>query len=304
MKYYFRKKSTLNLGTLAECMWDRNEIVTPNSDILLLTPIGKLSSISFLTACENRGKELANLDSKIYVLWSGGLDSTTAFLVLREVVPAEQLAVLYTADSLTEYPGFFDAHIKGIHENHKFSMATMAQTMEKFCKLGVIVTGEIGDQLFGSAWSTTGTSQELKDNWKNFKYGALLKIPRVEQFVEACPKKIENALDVLWWFNYAMKYQYVQMRMLRDNTSTQLNSNIYHFFDTPDFNDYAVSIDSETRMPEFDMKNYKYPMREVIYKLSGDKEYAFNKPKVRSWNAHGNPLAEAIDTNWVRYADN
>lgn len=301
MKYYFRKKSTLNLGSLAEYMWDRNEIVTPNSDICLLSPIGKINNIDFLTACEKRGKELANLNNKIYLLWSGGLDSTTAFLILREFVEIDKLVVLYTDDSLAEYPGFFESEINGIYENHRFSMSTMAQTMEKFCKLGVIVTGEIGDQIFGSAWSTVGTNEELKSNWKNFKGGILLNVPRVEQFVDACPRKIENALDILWWFNYAMKYQYVQMRMLLDNTSTQLNKNIYHFFDTPDFNDYAVSIDAETRMPEFDMKNYKYPMREVIYKLSKDKNYAFNKPKVRSWNAHGNPLAGAIDTNWIRH---
>lgn len=304
MQYYFRKKSTINLGTLAEYMWDRNGVVTPNSDIVLITPIGKVSNVDFLTSCEKRGQELATLGSKIYLLWSGGLDSTTAFLILREALRASQLAVLYTADSLTEYPGFFETHIEGTYESHRFSMTTMAQTMEKFCKLGIIVTGEIGDQIFGSAWSTVGTEQELKANWKDFKGGTLLRIPRVEQFVESCPRTIENALDVLWWFNYAMKYQYVQMRMLLDNTSTQLNKNLYHFFDTSDFNDYAVSIDSGTRMPGFDMKNYKYPMREVIYKLSKDKEYAFNKPKVRSWNANGNPVAGAIDTSWVRYADN
>lgn len=301
MEYYFNQSHMMNLGELAGSMWDRNRIIFKDSPIKLLMPVGELNSVSFAEACEDRAKELASLNKKIYVLWSGGLDSTTVFLCLREVLPKENLAVLYTKASLEEYPNFFESNILDIYESHEFDMDTMWIAVEKYSQQGILVTGEIGDQLFGSSW--IDKEAPTNTNWKSFKNGMLLKIQNFEEFVESCPHKLKNLSEVFWWMNYSLKYQYVQVRMLLDNKTTILNENIYHFFDTKMFNDYAVSTPLVEKMPNFDKKNYKYPMRLVIEKLSKDKDYAYNKPKVRSWitKFKYTKLANAIDTNWNRY---
>jgi len=297
---YFNEKDTLSLGFIAEYMWDRCGVVCPPGSMQVLSPIGVISSITFEQACHNAAKTYAN--KEIFLYWSGGLDSTLVFLLLREYVHPSQLTVLYTQASLEEYPGFFEKHIAGVYKSKLFTVGSMATMTEKFCQEGVIVTGEIGDQVFGSGWFIDADKDVLQKDWKSFRDGIFLTIPNIEQSIAKCPQKITNIATFLWWLNYTLKYQYVQIRMLLDNKSSILNTNIFHFFDTPDFNSYTVSNPMQVKMPGYDLKNYKYPLRELIAKLSGDNDYAFNKPKVRSWRgAPPSSIANAIDTNWTRY---
>lgn len=306
MEYYFHQNKTIKLGVLADYMWDRCQVINPTNNIRLLTPLGKVNDIDFFLECTKRAEFFARLDVPVWVLWSGGLDSTAVFLLLREVLPANRLKVLYTNKSLFEYPGFFETNIHPYYETYKFEMDLLGEAIDNFSKQGLLVTGEIGDQLFGSSWLTALPIEGIKSDWRAYNSGKLLKIPRIEEFINSCPQTLKSAGEVLWWFNYAMKYQYVQVRMLLDNGAI-LNKHLYHFFDTQGFNDYAVSTPLEEKMPGFDVAKYKQPLREVINTLSGDSNYAFNKPKVQSW-APSNPTiikAIAIDTDWNRYyADN
>lgn len=297
---YFNKKDTLQLGFLAQDMWDRCGVVNTPGAMQVLSPVGSLSDISFENACHSAAQTY--IDKKVFLYWSGGLDSTAVFLLLRDYLKQDQLTVLYTRASLKEYPGFFEKQIEHKYKSILFDAREMPLITEKYCQQGVIVTGEIGDQVFGSGWFIDADKEVLQKPWKDFREGVFLAIPNIEQSTLKAPQKIENVSELLWWLNYSLKYQYVQLRMLLDNQASKLNENIFHFFDTKNFNDYAVSTPMKVKMPGYDRKNYKYPMRELIAKLSGDTDYAFNKPKVRSWGvAHNQPIATAVDTNWVRY---
>jgi len=290
-------------------MWDRTETLTPNTTIKCITPIGAVEATpNIYDICMSRAKELAEVakkeGKKIHVFWSGGLDSTTVFLALREVTDAKDLVVMYTKASLKEYPGFFEAYIHPIYETYEFSMNSVWLAVEHACSNGVAVTGEIADQLFGSVMYIGKSVDELQQPWRNFNVN-LCKQPAVENLVFACPTKVTNVAEFLWWFNYSSKYQNVQLRMLVDNTVTVLNKNIFHFFDTAEFNNYSVSTPIEEKLPGFDTKQYKKPLRDVIHSLSGDFEYAYNKPKVRSlvpvYGKYSRSLvAKTIDLNWVR----
>jgi hypothetical protein len=291
------------------CMWDRNEIVTPNTTIKLITPIGKfVESTDIYDMCMGKAIELAalvqNTDKKIHVLWSGGIDSTVALLCLREVLPANKLVVMHTPESLVEYPGFFEQHIQGTFETFEFSLGTTWKAIDFGCSKGIVVTGEIGDQIFGTVLFLGKNKEWLTKPWENFN-ADLASNEMYQRFVAACPQKITTTADFIWWVNYAMKYQLVQCRMMLDNTSSTLNQNLFHFFDGKAFNDYAVSTPMEIKMPEYDTTNYKKPLRDVIYKLSNDAVYAYTKPKVRSWTPKYGKLslrkmAFAIDTNFKR----
>lgn len=291
-------------------MWDRNEIITPNTQIQLLTPVGELvQPASIYDICMNRAIELAalvqNTDKKIHVFWSGGIDSTVVLMCLREALPANKIVVLYTPESLAEYQGFFEQHIQGTFETFKFSMGTIWQAINHACENGIAVTGEIGDQVYGSVLYLDRGKDWLKQPWENFNE-SLTASEDYQKFVQACPQKITTTAEFLWWVNYSMKYQLVQCRMLLDNTVSELNKNFYHFFDTKAFNDYAVSTPMEDKMPAYELEAYKKPLRDVIYQLSNDATYAYTKPKVRSLvPVYGRfsqrKRAFAIDANWKRY---
>lgn len=291
-------------------MWDRNQIIEPDARMKLLMPIGELvQPTNIYDLCMERAVELAllvqNTDKKLHIFWSGGIDSTLVLMCLREVLPATKIVVLYTGDSLTEYPGFFEQHINGTFETFEFSMGTVWKAIDFACQKGIAVTGEIGDQVFGSVLYLNGDSDWLMQPWQNFDSG-LAADDSYQEFVAACPQKINNVAEFLWWVNYSMKYQLVQCRMMLDNTSSLLNENLFHFFDSKAFNDYAVSTPIEEKIPGYVLEAYKKPLRDVIYRLSNDATYAYTKPKVRSLvPVYGRfshrKIAAALDTDWNRY---
>lgn len=295
---------------LQASMWDRNKIITTGDEIKLLTPVGELvQPASIQDICMGRAAELASLvennDKKLYVFWSGGIDSTAALLCLREVLPANKIVILHTKESLVEYQGFFEQNIQGTFETFEFSMGTVWKAVEHACKNGIAVTGEIGDQIFGSILYLYNDKDRLEQPWESLD--AEIAASEVYQnFVSACPQKITTIADFTWWVNYSMKYQLVQCRMLLDNTVSELNKNFYHFYDSKAFNDYAVSTPTEVKIPGCNISEYKKPLRDVIHTLSSDAFYAYTKPKVRSLTpVYGrfsvSKVAFALDTNWVRH---
>lgn len=304
MKYYFDKKKTINVLGLADYMWDRSGVITENKDISLITPIGSFGGIDFSIACEHRAEQLAKIGKRIYVLWSGGLDSTAVFLLMREIVDKKDLVVLYTKESCEEYPGFFEKNIKDIHESNLLPMISLGTAMQNYSEKGIIITGEIGDQLFGSSLFMILKKDQLLQSWRNFNNKSFYNIPRIEEFANSAKQNIFTVAEMLWWINYTMKYQYVQLRMLLSHNNSILNKNVFHFFDTKELNDYSVSVTMEEKMPKYEVKSYKMPMRKLISKLSNDNEYAFNKLKSPSLGNIGFNNAVAIDTNWVRYYEN
>jgi len=310
--FYYNPNCMLPYSELFDqaAMWDRNKIITPDSEIALLTPVGKLvESGDVINICINRAKELAalaqNTDKKVHVLWSGGIDSTAVLLCLKEVLPSSKLVVMYTPESLVEYPGFFEQHIKGAFGTFQFSLGAAWKAIDFACNNGIVVTGEIGDQIFGTVLFLGKDKEWLAQPWENFDAG-LTASESYQALVGACPQNITTIAEFLWWVNYSMKYQLVQCRMMLDNTSSVLKQNLFHFFDSKAFNDYAVSTPMEIKMPEYDTNKYKKPLRDVIYNLANDAAYAYTKPKVRSWvpkygRLSSRKSAFAIDTDFKRF---
>lgn len=307
--YFYNASEMVTIPTLTSNLWDRAGILTPNTSIVPLTPISTATnSKSFSALCEERSEELANLakatGKKMFVFWSGGLDSTAALLSLRETLDTTQLVVVYNEQSELEYPGFLESNIFGAYETVLLDTLASWRTVEECCSKGIIVTGEISDQIFGSGHFTRIPKEELKKHWTLY-HPAFTASKLVHTYVESCPKRVNTVAEMLWWFNYTTKYQSVQLRFLLDNEVSVLNENIVHFFDSTGFNDYAVSADIEEKIPDFDVKYYKMPLREVIASLSGDNTYAFNKPKIPSLRkSYGrfsiSLVAKTIATDWSR----
>jgi hypothetical protein len=286
---------------------DRNSAMLTHPDMVTLRPIGKLlpSLPSFADLMESRAVELISAagSRKIFVFWSGGLDSTGALIALMKNCPLDQIVVVMSDSSVVEAPVFFERYIKDKLEIRWMDPGIVARHIRTGIAEGIVVTGEIGDQLFGTV-NFEGVSNELLEgHWrKGIIKGAYTDY---EDFVRACPRDLDNYADFLWWINYSIKYQCVQMRMILEVKNSILEQNTFHFFDSSDFNDWTITAPISLKFPDMDQQKYKHPLRSYIYDYDGDTSYFKNKKKERSLRLYRGRFSslgqfDMITTNWER----
>ena len=286
---------------------DRNSAMLTHPDMVTLRPIGKLlpSLPSFADLMESRAVELISAagSRKIFVFWSGGLDSTGALIALMKNCPLDQIVVVMSDSSVVEAPVFFERYIKDKLEIRWMDPGIVARHIRTGIAEGIVVTGEIGDQLFGTV-NFEGVSNELLEgHWrKGIIKGAYTDY---EDFVRACPRDLDNYADFLWWTNYSIKYQHVQMRMILEVKNSILEQNTFHFFDSSDFNDWTITAPISLKFPDMDQQKYKHPLRSYIYDYDGDTSYFKNKKKERSLRLYRGRFSslgqfDMITTNWER----
>jgi SAM-dependent methyltransferase len=197
---------------------------------------------------------------KIIVCWSGGIDSTALLVCLLRTIDAkeneyhsDQLLVTYDEESISENLSFYNTHInsklKTIHRDNK-TMSELAMQHSN----ALIITGELGDQLFGSdkckdAFSSETTESfsveeelilkslgiitdnpvevSLDEPWKEavikmlenrgLLAGTSLQwIDWIEPQIHKAPFPITNLHDMFWWLNFSCKWQTVSLRCLHD----------------------------------------------------------------------------------------
>lgn len=314
-QYYFHRQLMLPLTSpsVVPFAYDRTQQVMQCPGIKCITPIGDPNGEQFTVdqLNANRAKEIiaAAKGRKIAVSWSGGIDSTTVILALMDELPASEITVLMNQKSIDEYPLFYTKYIEG-----KMPIITMPEyavedTLNQCVLDGyIIVTGEIGDQMFGSIKYLEYADQSaLMEPWETLLDGNMTVGSKeaYRKLVAACPVKMTTVKMFWWWFNYVFKYQGVLTRMMISAPDTRLNDNVFHFFDSKAWNDWALYTDQEIRYPGIDPLEYKKPLKDYILKKTDDQEYFETKGKVRSLVLYRGKLnalhaADTIDTDWVR----
>ena len=122
-------------------------------------PVHKALGISMIHRAETLWKESegSNPPLDIVVAWSGGIDSTSALVALIKTsnpTRKSRLGILYSDESLLEHPRFYQQivemlpQIKLYKKGDDEKLSTCA--VRRFKEKALIVTGELGDQLFGS----------------------------------------------------------------------------------------------------------------------------------------------------------
>lgn len=223
-----------------------------------------------------RGEELFQLakreDKALYVLWSGGVDSTAVLLSILHAAGDDggRVHVVYTLSSIDEYPKFH-RHLK-TRARHLHLVA--AEEFTGFCaraaETDYVITGFPADQLFGSI---VGQADDIVHDadWRTW-----VKEPEaVGQFEAAFQHyglPVKTMTQFLWFANFSFKWDFV-VHFLPQICGI-VRENVIPFFDTREFQDWSVS--NFDRLHIHDQKDpgpYKRDMKNFIMELFPDADY-------------------------------
>lgn len=253
-------------------------------DILALPRISK----TYAEMCDERAVELFNLSNgrDIYLMWSGGIDSTSVLLAFMSYLSRrEKIHIVCSHQSVLEFPEMWNV----VFQNFKGKIHTSFCHPEYYASRGVLVTGEHGDQIMGSdiLYDVVAEFGEegLFKPWEEVMpktyerlFGKEISGPfvaRYEPLISACPFPIRTGFDWVWWFNFTNKWQHVKYRLLGLRTWCYPQThfaNIYHFFDTPDWQRWS-----------FDHHDEKIGKTVLSYKKVA-KKYIIDQTKFTSYN--------------------
>ncbi len=281
----------------------------PISDILKLPSTNK----SFGDVAEEHAHAMKALADPIYIMYSGGIDSTSAVVAFLRTWSAQDLQrvhILASHHSANEFPEFWNV----VADKFKGRILPSFRHIEYYCKRGYVVTGEHGDQLFGSdvvrkIYQMYGNNG-IHRPWQNVMpsiYNTIFDpgivpdfIARYEQTLAVCPFPLKTSFDWIWWFNFTNKWQHVKYRMLANNgweNPSQSFQKIRHFYDTPAWQRW--SFDNHDKKIAATYQSYKLAAKEYIVGVTGFSDY-LRKPKVGSlyqiW--YSSKFYEAVDTSF------
>lgn len=277
--------------------FDRTQTLSSDKDIVFVRELGRHTDKSFQDLCCSRSIEIYNTsvlqDKQLCVLWSGGIDSTVVLISLLQLTP--KVKVLLTKKSIQEYPDFYKRFVKNLECT--FIDNDFIGGVKETLKYNVVVTGEIADQLFGTE-KYFRCKDKLQNNWDTIVDKKFLHF--LEPYLCKSPQKIKSVKDFLWWVNYTLKYQHVCFRIPIHIDQAILDKNLFHFFDSQDWNDWAVSTPTEEKFFGTDFKNYKQIAKNYIYKYTKDQDYKINKTKVPSLDIYNIKTPyKLITKDWV-----
>ncbi len=281
----------------------------PISDILKLPR----NTDTFGNVAEQHAVKMKSLDEPIYIMYSGGIDSTSAVLAFLRTWSSEELQRVYilcSHHSATEFPEFWNV----IVDKFRGRILPSFRHVEFYCKKGYVVTGEHGDQLFGSdvirmIYHKFG-NEGIHQPWQNIMPSIYTQtfgpdivpdfIARYEATLSHCPFPLKSSFDWIWWFNFTNKWQHVKYRLLAhdgwENPAKNFKK-IKHFYDTPEWQRW--SFDNHDKKIAETYQTYKLAAKDYIVGMTGFVDY-IKKPKVGSlyqiWYA--SKFYEAIDTSF------
>lgn len=274
---------------------DRTESIDTGIKFHLIDPINELSKSNktFEEICERTASEITQKtpNKTIRVLWSGGIDSTVALISLikdlknKDQVP--RLKILLSKESINEFPSFYKHEI----ENRIVYQLIRDTIYNHIDDDEISVTGEHGDQLFGSdklkyAVETGEAYRPYQDVLEYFisrKLGTEKHTTSIIDYLSPqlkySPVKIDTFYDYLWWMNFSMKWQNVSLRLIYglNKSHKDLNKSIIHFFQNTEFQNWSISNHDKKIKKEW--KSYKYVAKKYIYDFHKNHDYFVNKEK-------------------------
>ncbi|MDF1667562.1 MAG: hypothetical protein P1V97_37845, partial [Planctomycetota bacterium] len=306
---------------------DRTETLKQSLKLHVLDPMPKKDHLAnfdsdLKTVMIERALELLGQaeeeDKEIEVFWSGGIDSTAIIAALVMAASPNQLKrVVARLDdqSIEEHPAFYRNIIKSQLRIEELDGLSISREMKRD---RLSVTGECGDQIFGSAtmkkcFAIPSYVRELglpnrfaaglKARWQDTALATMLDkkiVTKRDEWLEwfepqlkRSPLPIVSTFDFLWWLNFSLKWQTVSLRCFNNSWDQLENQSeagldplkgIHHFFRGYSFQLWSCKPENHARKfaDLTDWKSYKEPLKRFIFDFDKNESYYKYKEKVGS----------------------
>jgi hypothetical protein len=259
-----------------------------------------------------------------YIMWSGGIDSTSILISLLKVANKElqeRLVVVCNQASIDENPYFYHHYIKDrlcTVDSDQFAV-----TPDNYNKI-LYVNGDCAEMIFGSTHPHNLARQDNLDllncSWQDhvllsksmlttnqdaLEFGLGI----IKESIKHSPVPIETIHDFLWWHYFNFKINDSLIRTIVPVTN-QLNDqqtlefwkdSVQRFYMYPEMQIWSMITLNHRR--EHMHIAYKYDAKNYIYQFDRNDFYHNNKQKYPStvynpFDAH----VFAVDQNWRRYS--
>lgn len=277
---------------------DRTNILDTGFNYEVLDPIAppSASRLTFSDISDQVGialiEEALASGLKIQLLWSGGIDSTVALTAMLKHCNTlnryDMIEVYLSIDSINEYPSFYRRYIE-----NKLKTVHIAPPVSAFLDDSkLIVTGELGDQLFGSDKSKDLVKSGLAFNNYvdvlplviNKKLGSTKAADSMLNYlapqIEQAPVSIQTAYEYLWWMNFSLKWQQVSLRIpvfAKEGVRKKYKA-IRHFFRDERFQNWSLTNPASQKIHDT-WSSYKFLAKDYIHAFAGDDSYRATKEK-------------------------
>ena len=301
-----------------------------NVKSVLVNPLDIYNS-SYYTfeECVSKSVErFENTNKPLYVKYSGGTDSTLALLSLWNFGSQDlkdRLHLILSVDSIKEFPELFPF----IKENFKNKIFYSTNPIKPLLNKGIIITGEFGDQLYGSSMM-----KKIIDS-SNYNDTRILNLPWYEVIPNFIQKNIHSkskkntfkmiedfyptlekhpnfsknisAAEFLWWWNFTHKAQHVLYRdmVFEKFDPIKYNSDYKSFFYTNEFQNWSMNTEIYDKFGKSDKwSDYKKTAKDMISHFSGIENHKFrikvsSRTKIAKYYKDNKiSLNFAIDENW------
>jgi hypothetical protein len=285
---------------------DRTGTIRMPVDLVAQFPLAKYRPFrtEFEELCNTRAIQVLSqaekLGTSLYVLYSGGIDSTCLLVSLLKNASPEQkkhIVVLLSQDSISENRRFYDEHIRG--KLRMGSSITFPDLIgEDVCLLSaehadmVLGTEKIGKLMmrFGpdsiyKRYDRTMLAELYADYLGGDIAAADLHMGIFERLRDVSPVPIVSNMDFLWWVNFCIKWQscfyyillFASPRNAAKVTPAYVDTRFISFYNTDEFQLWSMN-NLDKRIKDT-WKSYKWVAKDIIYEFNKDEEYRDNKTK-------------------------
>lgn len=283
---------------------DRSGTITTPFRTTVYAPIPPLrpSTKSYEDIAHDRVKEIFMradaLNTPLYVMWSGGIDSTMILaLLLKQATVAQKknIIVLMTEESIFENPLFYAEYIQ---RQLKIESATLFPYI--LGTKNVMVWGGNNEQLFGPRILRAFIAKYGGDTLhkafnkdilcdfysvikQNDEKGFEVSWGVLEGLIAASPVPIETFFDFFWWMSFSLKWQgsllrpltYASSKTAHGVTPEYMKTYFFQFYNTVDFQQW--SLNNHDKKIRDSWASYKWPCKEIIYEYTKDARYRDTK---------------------------
>jgi hypothetical protein len=285
---------------------DRTGVMNLPIHIKPLYPIPTFRTFTktFAELCDERATEILSrserLNAPIYIMYSGGIDSTCVVVSMLKNATAAQrkkLTILLSDQSIQENPKFYDEHLKG-----KIQIGPSMSFSERLGTNDILLSGEHNDMIMGSEkigklmmrYGPHSIYERYNRTMMIEFYAGMVQentnlstfyIDMFEKICAQAPMPLTTNMDFLWWINFAIKWQscYAYILLLTPEKQTHLinqeylDSRFVSFYNTDDFQLWSMN-NLDKRIKDT-WKSYKWVPKEIIYSYNKDAEYRDHKMK-------------------------